>query len=77
MIPESPIHIGDKEFEFENLSPEAQILVRHMISIDGKLNQLKFEMDQLQFSRKAVYTQLLAAVTSTAGADQNDAQIVQ
>jgi len=61
--PENPITIGSKSYKFEDLTPESQTLVQHMVSLDGKLNNLKFEMDQLQFGRNAVYTRLLNAVT--------------
>lgn len=59
--PENPIRIGENDFKFEELTPEAQTLVQHMISIDGKLTHFKFEMDQLQIGRQAVYTQLFKA----------------
>lgn len=68
--PENPITIGDKKYKYEDMTPEAQSLVNHMVSLDGKLNNLKFEMDQLQFGRNAVYTRLLNAVTG----EQHDAQ---
>ncbi len=64
MTPENPIHIGEDEFKFEELTPEAQVLVRHMMSIDGKLNSHAFEVQQLQIGRKAVYDQLLAEVSN-------------
>ncbi len=69
--PENPITIGSKSYKFEDLTPESQTLVQHMVSLDGKLNNLKFEMDQLQFGRNAVYTRLLNAVT---GEDSGGAQ---
>ncbi len=67
--PQDPIRIGEQEFKFDALSPEAQTLVQHMMSIDGKLNSHAFEIQQLQFGRQAVYTQLIAET----GAENDDA----
>ena len=49
----TPITIDDKEYSFEDMTPEQQTLVNHVADLDRKLNSARFNVDQLQVGRNA------------------------
>jgi hypothetical protein len=49
----TPITIDDKEYSFEDMTPEQQMLVNHVADLDRKLNSARFNVDQLQVGRNA------------------------
>jgi len=59
----TPITIDDKEYSFEDMTPEQQTLVNHVADLDRKLNSARFNVDQLQVGRNAFMTMLTASLT--------------
>lgn len=55
---EDPIRIGDKEYKFDDMPPEAQKMVTYITTIDKQLNQMHSQMEILQVSREGCYTRL-------------------
>ena len=49
----TPITIDDKEYSFEDMTPEQQTLVNHLVDLDRKLHSARFNVDQLQVGRNA------------------------
>ncbi len=47
-----PIVIDDKEYTFEDMTPEQQEMVNHVADLDRKLNSARFNMTQLDGGRK-------------------------
>ncbi len=60
----TPITIGDKEYQFEDLTPEQQALFNHCVDLDRKINSTRFNLDQLQIGKNAFY-ELLTKSLST------------
>ena len=52
------LNIDGKEYIYEELSQEQQILVSHLADLDRKLNSAKFNVDQLQVGRDAFFNML-------------------
>ena len=47
------IVIDGVEYDFENLSPEQQLLANHIADLDRKLSSAKFNVDQMMVGRNA------------------------
>ncbi len=60
----TPIKIGDKEYQLEDLTPEQQALFNHCVDLDRKINSTRFNLDQLQVGKNAFY-ELLTKSLST------------
>jgi len=58
----TPITIDDKEYQFEDMTPEQQMLVNHVADLDRKLNSARFNVDQLQVGRDAFFNLLKQAL---------------
>lgn len=54
----TPITIDDKEYSFEDLTQEQQMLVNHVADLDRKLHSARFNVDQLQVGRNAFMSML-------------------
>ena len=49
----TPITIDDKEYIFEDMTPEQQAMVNHISDLDRKIASARFNLDQLQVGRNA------------------------
>jgi len=58
----TPITIDDKEYQFEDMTGEQQMLVNHVADLDRKLNSARFNVDQLQVGRDAFFNLLKQAL---------------
>lgn len=58
----TPIVIDDKEYSFEDMTQEQQMLVNHVADLDRKLNSARFNVDQLQVGRNAFMSLLTEAL---------------
>tara|TARA_R110000772_G_scaffold59351_5_gene134449 strand:+ start:937 stop:1143 length:207 start_codon:yes stop_codon:yes gene_type:complete len=58
----TPITIDDKEYSFEDMTPEQQALVNHLVDLDRKLSSARFNVDQLQVGRNAFMSMLTEAL---------------
>ena len=54
----TPITIDDKEYHFEDMTQEQQMIVNHVADLDRKLNSARFNVDQLQVGRNAFMSML-------------------
>ena len=54
----TPIVIDDKEYQFEDMTPEQQMLVNHVADLDRKIGSAAFNLDQLRVGKDA-FIQLL------------------
>ena len=54
----TPITIDDKEYSFEDMTQEQQMLVNHVADLDRKLHSARFNVDQLQVGRNAFMSML-------------------
>jgi len=49
----TPLKIDDKEYLFEDLTPEQQAMVNHVADLDRKIGTARFNLDQLAVGRDA------------------------
>lgn len=67
----TPITINDKQYMFEDLTQEQQVIVNHLADLDRKLGGMRFNLDQLQIGRNAFMSMLEASIAkSEAEAEQ-------
>jgi len=49
----TPILIDDVEYQYEDMTPEQQIMVNHIADLDRKLASARFNLDQLEVGKSA------------------------
>lgn len=49
----TPIVIDDKEYMFEDMTAEQQMLVNHVADLDRKIGSAQFNLDQLNVGKQA------------------------
>ena len=49
----TPITINEKEYQFEDLTQEQQVLFNHCIDLDRKIASAQFNLDQLSVGKSA------------------------
>mgnify|MGYP000677934676 FL=1 len=60
----TPITIDSVEYQFEDMTPEQQMLVNHVADLDKKLGSMRFNADQLQVGRNAFMNMLTESLAS-------------
>jgi hypothetical protein len=58
----TPLTIDGVEYQFEDMTPEQQVLINHVADLDRKLSSAKFNVDQLQVGRDAFFNLLKTAL---------------
>ena len=56
------ITIDEVEYQYEDLTPEQQVLFQHCIDLDRKINNTKFQLDQLQVGKQGFFNMLKQAL---------------
>tara|TARA_R100000951_G_C2621495_1_gene174616 strand:- start:908 stop:1123 length:216 start_codon:yes stop_codon:yes gene_type:complete len=56
------VNIDDKEYFLEDMSEKAQRLLQHATDLDRKINNLVFQVEQMQLGRENVMSKLLEEV---------------
>ena len=59
----TPINIDGKEYHYEDMTAEQQMLVNHLIDLDKKQNTMRFNLDQLQVGRNAFMSMLTESLS--------------
>ena len=62
-IKKNQVTIDDVEYAFEDMTPEQQIMVNHLIDLDRKIGGSQFNLDQLQVGKQAFLTMLKESLT--------------
>ena len=62
----NPVTIDGVEYIFEDMTPEQQTLLNHVVDLERKLNSAKFNVDQLQVGRDAFFGLLKTALEKKA-----------
>ena len=52
------VTIDNKEYVLEDLNQEQQILFKHCIDLDQKIDSSKFQLDQLSVCKQGFYNML-------------------
>jgi hypothetical protein len=61
----TPIVIDDKEYTFEDMTPEQQEMVNHVADLDRKLKSSRFNTTQLEGGRKFFIDMLKESLADT------------
>jgi len=54
----TPITIDEKEYIFENMTKEQQLMVNHITDLSRKIDSARFNLDQLNVGKKAFINML-------------------
>ena len=57
-IKKNQVTIDDVEYAFEDMTPEQQTMVNHLIDLDRKISSSQFNLDQLNVGKQAFLTML-------------------
>jgi hypothetical protein len=57
-IKKNQVTIDDVEYAFEDMTPEQQAMVNHLIDLDRKIGSSQFNLDQLNVGKQAFLTML-------------------
>ena len=57
-IKKNQVTIDDVEYAFEDMKPEQQTMVNHLIDLDRKIGSTQFNLDQLNFGKQAFLSML-------------------
>jgi hypothetical protein len=68
------VTIDDVEYAFEDMTPEQQQMVNHLIDLDRKINSSQFNLNQLNVGKQAFLTMLK---DSLAKVEKAEVEIVQ
>jgi hypothetical protein len=71
-IKKNQVTIDDVDYAFEDMTPEQQAMVNHLIDLDRKIGSSQFNLDQLNVGKQAFLTMLRESL-----ATKNDAVEVQ
>jgi hypothetical protein len=57
-IKKNQVTIDDVEYAFEDMTPEQQQMVNHLIDLDRKIGSSQFNLDQLNVGKQAFLSML-------------------
>ena len=57
------VTIDDVEYAFEDMTPEQQSMVNHLVDLDRKIGSSQFNLDQLQVGKQAFLSMLKESLT--------------
>ena len=69
----TPITVNDKEYIFEDMTSEQQMMVNHIRDLDRKLDNARFNLDQLNVGRDAFVNMLAGALESGSSEGETEA----
>lgn len=52
------IKAGEKDYKYSEMTPEQQLMVKHVADLSSKIGSAQFNLDQLLFARGAFEKQL-------------------
>lgn len=60
----TPITVDDKEYVFEDMTKEQQLMVNHCADLDRKVSSAQFNLDQLNVGKQAFVNLLKQSLTA-------------
>jgi len=64
-IKKNQVTIDDVEYAFEDMKPEQQNMVNHLIDLDRKIGSSQFNLDQLNVGKQAFLSMLRESLVKT------------
>ena len=71
-INKNQVTIDDVAYDFEDMKPEQQAMVNHLVDLDRKISSTAFNLDQLQVGKNAFLTMLRESL-----AKKDEAEVIQ
>jgi len=65
----TPISIDNVEYQYEDLTPEQQVIFNHCIDLDRKISSAQFNLDQLNVGKNAFFGMLKESLAKPKGND--------
>ena len=65
------LNYNDRDYEFSELPPTAQVLLQDMMRLDQQVNQLQFELRHLQAAKHTYSASLRKAMNEEANAESS------
>jgi hypothetical protein len=59
----TPVTVNGKEYQFEDMTPEQQMLCNHCFDLDRKIASAQFNLDQLSVGKDAFIKMLEEALS--------------
>lgn len=60
----TPININGTDYFYEDLTEQEQLLVNHVADLTQKINQAKFNLDQLEIAKEAFFKLLTESLNA-------------
>ena len=54
----TPVNIDGVQYKFEDMTPEQQTIINHLVDLDRKIGSSQFNLDQLQVGKQAFMSML-------------------
>lgn len=70
----TPVTINDKQYNFEDLTEQQQILFNHIIDLNRKIASAQFNLDQLSVGRTAFMSMLTEAIAQAEAQEEAPAE---
>jgi hypothetical protein len=55
---QTPVVLDDKEYIYEDMDPQQQLIVNHIADLDKKIGSMQFNLDQLFVGKEAFIAKL-------------------
>jgi hypothetical protein len=66
----TPIVIDDKEYTYEDMTEQQQLMTNHVADLDRKIKSAEFNVDQLRVGREAFINMLKASLAESEQAEE-------
>jgi hypothetical protein len=73
-IKKNQVTIDDVEYAFEDMTPEQQAMVNHLIDLDRKIGSSQFNLDQLNVGKQAFLSMLKESLSNV---EKAEVEVVQ
>jgi hypothetical protein len=73
-IKKNQVTIDDVEYAFEDMTPEQQAMVNHLIDLDRKIGSSQFNLDQLNVGKQAFLSMLKESLSNV---EKANVEVVQ
>lgn len=54
----TPVNIDGVQYKFEDMTPEQQTIINHLVDLDRKIGSSQFNLDQLNVGKQAFMSML-------------------
>lgn len=66
------ININDVEYDTNDFTETQKVMFSHVVDLERKISNIKFNLDQLSFGKESFLNQLVASLESEEKQEQSD-----